>query len=99
MRTCIQTFGINGEAISKPFVCKKFIRGMMMKERSITLKEKSAHHDQSKKILERLMDDKIFFFDSVNAYIMNCIDVDDRTEIRKYTKDEKERFQNEPNRR
>ena len=30
--------------------------------------------DQSKKTLERVMDDKIFFYDSKNAYIMNCID-------------------------
>ena len=64
MRTCIQTFGINGEVISKPHVWNRAIKGMMMKERSIGLKEETAHHDQSKKILERLMDDKIFIFDS-----------------------------------
>ena len=67
-----------------------------MKERSIGLKEETAHHDQSKKILERLMDDKIFIFDSEKAYIMNCIDFSDRTEIGKYTKkDEEEKSLNE----
>ena len=68
-----------------------------MKERSIAVKEESAHHDQSKKILERLMDDKIFCFDSDKAYIMNCIDFSDWIEIKKYDKkDEEEKFSNEP---
>lgn len=73
----IQTFGINGENISeRPFYCAGEIKGMMMKERSSTLaqntsSEPDAKQDQSKKIFERLVDDKIFFFDEDNAYIMN----------------------------
>jgi hypothetical protein len=80
-----QTFGINGESIStKPYVCNGEIKGMMMKERTCKLankavfqSQKDANIDQSKKIFERHMDDKIFFFDSKDAYIMNCIDFEE----------------------
>lgn len=94
MRTCIQTLGINGEPVSaKPKICNKLIRGMMMKERSFKLSDE-IHHDQSKKILERLMDDKIFFFNSEKAYIMNCVDLTEVTELERKNKKEDEKAQN-----
>mmetsp|Transcript_1361 Transcript_1361/g.1208 ORF Transcript_1361/g.1208 Transcript_1361/m.1208 type:complete len:125 (+) Transcript_1361:623-997(+) len=49
---------------------------MMLKERLVTSLPytNSRSADQSKKALERMMDDKIFFYDSHKAFIMNCID-------------------------
>lgn len=73
----LQTFGINGEAITaEPFTCMNDIRGMVIKERSSALAQTSviepdSNQDQSKRIFERLMNDKIFFFDENNGYIMN----------------------------
>lgn len=60
----------------------------MMKERSSTLAQNSnsepdAKQDQSKKIFERLVDDKVFFFDEDNAYIMNWIDTSECLQIQK----------------
>lgn len=64
-----------------------------MKERSFKLSDE-IHHDQSKKILERLMDDKIFFFNSEKAYIMNCVDLTEVTELERKNKKEDEKAQN-----
>ena len=47
------------------------------------LEESEVFQDQSKKILERIMDDKLFFFDNDKAYIMNWIDYSECREIQR----------------
>ena len=47
------------------------------------LEESEVFQDQSKKILERIMDDKLFFFDNDKAYIMNWIDYSEWREIQR----------------
>lgn len=81
MRSCIQTFGINGEVISKPYICNKIIKGMIMSERSHFTPYRSQPHDQSKRNLRGLLDDKLFIFDTEKVYIMNWIDFEDKTDF------------------
>ena len=49
---------------------------MMIKERLVSTLASSQikNPDQSKKALEKMMDEKLYFYDSQNAYIINWID-------------------------